>query len=108
MADTFGNWLERTEYFDGELAIDNCYMEPSFVWNSEYTKIKDEGKRLFQALIDAEYEFINNNTINLKLDGAKYFELGELFGLALAGYIADSMYNRLFDTGEYLEEDVCF
>ncbi|MBC1798447.1 hypothetical protein HCA55_17040 [Listeria booriae] len=108
MVNTFGMWLEQTEYFDGELAIGECYMEPSFVWNSEGTTIKDEGKQFFQILLDAEYELINTKTINLKLDGDKYFELGEMFGLALAGYVADSIYNKLFETVDYLVEDVHF
>lgn len=89
---TFLDLLRSGEYIDCELIIGDCDMPATFVWDEDCT-ITDYGIEVFHDLMEAEFVRLPNGNIEILCDD---YRLGELFVMAVAGYIGSSEFKKLF------------
>lgn len=89
---TFLELLRSGKELDCDLIIGDTDMPASFVWD-ETSKITDYGVEKFKPIMEAKCEILKNGNIEIFCDD---YELGELFCLAAAGYIAETEFDRIF------------
>lgn len=89
----FIEYLRQHDEFECELIIDNSDMPATFVWDSSYVDFTKDGLEKYDKILNAEIEIINNDCIEIMCDD---YELGRHFVLAMAGYISEKEYHRLF------------
>ena len=77
----FLDMLQSGEYIDCDLIIGGCDMPASFVWDEDST-ITDYGIEVFP-----------NGNIEVLCDD---YRLGERFVMAVAGYVGNSEFMKLF------------
>jgi hypothetical protein len=92
----FLDLLQGNEYIDCDLIIGDSDMPASFVWDED-TSMTDYGIEYFKPILDAEYERLPNGNIEIFCDD---WELGEDFCYAVAGYVSEEKYRKLFNTPE--------
>ena len=92
--DTFGDFLAKGPWYDGDLIIGGVDMPASFVWDSAIS-MTEYGKEKFRPIMDAKFTVLPNGNIEIHCDDD---ELGELFVWAAAGYISDREYRKIFAT----------
>ena len=92
MAKTFKDWLYSTEFYDGELYIDEIESEFSFVWDGDY-RFTEEGERVYDPILsgtveekDGYLEVASNYADEILID---------CFHHLIAGYVSDSYYNEM-------------
>ena len=91
---TFLELLESGKELDCDLIVGDADMPASFVWDTG-SRITRYGIEKYRLLMDAPVRQLPNGNIELLCDA---WQLGEDFGMAAAGYIAEAEYQRLFDT----------
>lgn len=89
---TFLELLRSGEEFDCDLVIGGAEMPASFVW-SEDDEITAYGTEKYRSILEAPFERLDNGNIEVLCDD---WRLGEEFCLAVAGYIGDAEYRRIF------------
>ena len=88
---TFLEFLDNTEWFDGEIIIAGIETDYSFVWNGDNT-FSDYGKELFKDILNGECE-VDGNCIEVDCDVDE--ELVDYFCACVAGYISKTDYDRI-------------
>lgn len=89
----FKDVLLSGEEIDCELIVGDSEMPASFVWNEDST-ITEYGKKVFEKLLEAEIKRLDNGNIETFCNDVR---LGTKFVTSVAGYIAESEYNKLFE-----------
>lgn len=87
----FSEFLDNTEWFDGEIIIAGMETEFSFVWDGEYA-FSDYGKEKFAVILNGECT-VEDNCIDVDCDADE--ELVDYFSACVAGYISDTEYNKI-------------
>lgn len=88
----FLSLLQSKAALDLDLIIGGSDMPATFVWDEERI-ITEYGIEKFRAIMEAEYEVLDNGNIEIFCDD---YELGEEFCYAAAGYISSSENARIF------------
>lgn len=91
---TFLDFLRGKKELECELIIGNSDMPATFVWDEE-SNITPYGEEYYAPILDAPYKVLDNGNIEVFCDS---YKLGEHFVLALAGYIGEKEWERLFGT----------
>lgn len=89
-SETFGEFLDNTEWIDTEIIIDGCEMEFSFVWDNDYI-FTEYGKELYKDILNAKYE-VTEKYIEVFGGNEK---LGDDFVATIAGYTPEERYNKI-------------
>ena len=88
---------------DCELIVADTEMPATFVWNGD-EKISEYGESRFGKLLDSEAVMLENGNIEIFCNDEN---MGNSFVWAVAGYINQFEYDRIFDlTDKELSDDL--
>ena len=90
--DFLRNRARVEEELECELIIDNSDMPATFYWDKE-SRITSYGAEYFAPIMEAPYEVLENGNMEIFCDD---YELGKEFVMAVAGYIGQSEYDKMF------------
>lgn len=91
--DFLRGYSRKDEELECELIIDNSDMPATFNWDNE-SRITTYGAEYFGAIMEAPYEILPNGNIEIFCGD---YRLGKEFVMAVAGYIGESEYTRMFE-----------
>lgn len=91
----FGDYLNETDWYDGELLIDGMESEFSFVWDNDY-KFTEAGEEKFAPILNGNVDSCDDDLIEVTSDGADE-ELINLFHSLVAGYVGTSFYDSMLE-----------
>jgi len=89
---TFLDFLRGQKELECELIIGNSDMPATFVWD-ENSNITPCGEEYYAPILDAPYKVLENGNIEIFCGS---YKLGEHFVMALAGYIGEKDWEKLF------------
>lgn len=93
--ETFADYLNTCEWFDGELIIDNVDSEFSFVWDGDY-KFTEYALNKYDAILNSTDFTITDNVIELTANTDE--NLIDDFLSLCAGYTSETYYNKCIIT----------
>lgn len=89
--------LQSKTALDCDLIIGKRTMPATFVWNED-SRITEYGLEKYRPILEAEYQLMENDSIEIFCDD---YKMGEEFCYAAAGYISNKEYKMIFGEDDY-------